>query len=58
MALKTIIVAHNDALTAAKSEVDVEKAIMLYLKNMLDDGYIMIPMDSEAVFDEPEAGNS
>jgi len=44
MALKTIIVAHNDALTAAKSEVDVEKAIMLYLKNMLDDGYIMIPL--------------
>jgi len=58
MALKTIIVAHNDALTAAKSEVDVEKAIMLYLKNMLDDGYIMISMDSEAIFDEPEASIS
>ena len=54
MALKTIIEAHNDALTAAKSEVDSERVIMVYLKNMLEDGYIMIPMDSEAKFDELE----
>ena len=58
MALKTIIDAHKDALTAAKSETDVEKAVMSYLKNMLEDGYILIPKDSDVSFNDLKASNS
>jgi hypothetical protein len=58
---KTIIQAHKDALAAARWETHfeshVDKVVQAYLKSMMDDGFVIMPKDSEVTFDEVNEGN-
>lgn len=55
VSLKTIMQAHADALEKAKPEchfaAHAEKAIQVYLKEMLDAGYVLMPKDTDIPFD-------
>ena len=48
--------AHKDAIAAARWETHfeshVEKVVQAYLKSMMDDGFVIMPKDSEVTFDE------
>lgn len=58
---KTIIQAHKDALASARWETHfeshAEKVVQVYLKSMMDDGFVMTPKDDEVTFDEVNESN-
>lgn len=61
ISLKTIIQAHADALEKAKPEchfaAHAEKAIQVYLKEMLDAGYVLMPKDADVTLEELKDGD-
>lgn len=56
MTKKTITQAHSDALVAARWETHfeshVEKVVQAYLKSMMDDGFVIMPKETDVTFEE------
>jgi len=54
--MKTITQAHKDAIAAARWETHfeshVEKIVQAYLKAMLEDGYVIMPKDTDVKFED------
>ena len=62
MTKKTITQAHSDALASARWETHfeshVEKVVQAYLKSMMDDGFVIMPKETEVTFEELTGASS